>query len=233
MEPYVTNPQSGFFIDTPKKLTDQVYSYLFDGIRGGRWKAGSKLPSEAELCLELEASRSTVRSAIERLNGIGMVKSHQGKGTFVCQLPALSAETALHVEEAKRVDVFEFRRILESESAALTAIRATAANIEELERSVAAMAEGQTLREVAEQDMRFHELIARFSGNIIIQGIFEVMRPTYAEMFMVNVMTIHKAGVEGHRNILLAIQSRDIEAARRGMADHVKETMRAVCSIEN
>ena len=225
MDLYVTN--------TPRRLSDQVYRYLSDGIRQGRWKAGSKLPSEAELCLQLDASRSTVRSAIERLNGVGLVRSHQGKGTFVCQEPpGGSVENTLHVNSANRIDVFEFRRIIESESAALAAMRATATDVEEIERSIAAMSRGESLCEVAEQDMWFHQLIARCSGNAIIQGVFEVMRPTYAEMFMVNVAYMHKAGVEHHRRILLAIQSRDMGYARRCMLDHIEDVMRAVCRVE-
>ena len=218
---------------SPRKLSDSVYDYLADGINNGRWRTGDKLPSEAELCLELQASRSTVRSAIERLNGLGLVQSYQGKGTFVSNaVPREHAEAMLHINGASRMDVFEFRKIIESESAALAAMRATSADVEELEKSILAMAEGRTLREIAEQDMRFHQLIARCSGNRIIQGVFEVMYPTYAEMFMTNVAHMNKAGVMHHRKILLAIQSRSMESARKCMLEHIDDAMRAVSSQE-
>lgn len=217
----------------PKRLSDSVYQYLADGISTGRWKTGDKLPSEAELCQELEASRSTVRSAIERLNGLGLVQSFQGKGTFVSNsMPREHAEAALHINSASRLDIFEFRKIIESESAALTAIRATASDVAEIEKSIASMSSAQTNEEIAEHDMRFHELIARCSGNMIIQGVFDVLRSSYAEMFMKNVEHMNKAGVLHHRQILLAIQSRDMEAARRCMLEHIDDTMRAVCSAE-
>ena len=51
--------------------TDQVFDHLSQGIASGRWKPGDKLPSEAELCRQLGASRVTVRSAISRLTGLG------------------------------------------------------------------------------------------------------------------------------------------------------------------
>lgn len=213
-----------------RRLSDNVYQYLTDGIREGRWKAGEKLPSEAELCSELETSRSTVRSALERLNGLGLVQSFQGKGTFVCaEIPHEPPRFSVRFDTSNRLDVFEFRRILESESAALAAMRATAADVEEIERSITSMADGQTMGEIAEQDLRFHHLIARCSGNAVIQGVFEVMRPIYAEMFMTNVSHMHKAGVQFHRRILLAIQSRDMQGSRQAMEEHIDDAMRAVC----
>ena len=219
--------------DPVRRLSDSVFDYLMNGIEAGRWSTGDKLPSEAQLCLELEASRSTVRSAIERLNGLGRVRSYRGKGTFVCDaVPRLPREAMLRVDGANRMDVFEFRKIIESESAALAAMRATATDAEALEQCILAMAEGRTLKEVAEQDLRFHQLIARCSGNAIIQAVFEVMRPAYADMFMTNVAQMHKAGVLYHRRILLAIQSRDMQAARQHMLDHVDDAMRAVCGQE-
>ena len=218
---------------TVRRLSDNVYQYLSEGISSGRWKTGDKLPSEAELCLELQASRSTVRSAIERLNGLGLVQSYQGKGTFVSNaVPREHAETMLHINGANRLDVFEFRKIIESQSAALAAMRATVADVEALEQSILAMAEANTLREIAGADMRFHQLIAKCSGNMIIQGVFEVLQPTYAEMFMTNVTHMHKAGVMQHREILLAIQQRNMEEARKRMLEHIDEAMRAVCSID-
>lgn len=221
-------------VHPPKRLSDSVYQYLADGISAGRWRTGDKLPSEAELCQELDASRSTVRSAIERLNGLGLVQSFQGKGTFVSNLvPREHAEAVLHINGASRLDVFEFRKIIESESVALAAIRATAEDVAELEKSILAMAGADTLRDIAEHDMHFHQLIARCSGNMIIQGIYDVMRPTYAEMFMTNVTHMHKFGVTQHREILLAIQRRNMDAARRCMLEHIDDAMRAVCTLDN
>ncbi len=214
-----------------KRLSDSVYQYLADGINSGRWKTGDKLPSEAELCRELDASRSTVRSAIERLNGLGLAQSFQGKGTFVSNnVPREHAEALLHINGASRLDVFEFRKIIESESAALAAIRATAEDVAEIEASISDMAQAVTDTETADADMRFHKLIARCSGNMIIQGIFDVMKPTYSEMFMQNVFHMKKAGVYFHRQIFLAIQSRDMEEARRHMLEHIDDAMRTVCS---
>lgn len=210
------------------RMTDSVFRYLSDGISEGRWKSGEKLPSETQLCRELGTSRTTVRGAIGRLNGLGLAQSIQGKGTFVCAAPAQIPEP-FSIQGANRLDVFEFRKIIESESAALAAIRATAQDVREMEKAVADMALGQTQQEVAEQDLIFHYLIARASGNEIIQNVFEAMRDTYRQMFMTNVAQMHNAGAVYHRRILMAIQTRDMDGARKCMLDHLEDTMRQVC----
>lgn len=212
--------------------SDHVFQYLNDGITANRWKEGDKLPTEAQLCSQLEVSRTTVRRAIGRLTGMGLAKSIQGKGTFVCR-PRPGSETIPNLEEqlgrADRLTVFEFRKIIESESAALAAIRANAADVQRMEQSILEMEANRSPQNTAEQDMAFHYLIAQASGNEIIQYIFETMRGTYARMFEDNVAKLGNVGIEYHRRILLAIQTRDMEAARQCMHKHLENTMRSVC----
>lgn len=213
--------------------SEQVFQYLSNGIAANRWKEGDKLPTEAQLCSQLEVSRTTVRRALGRLAGMGLAKSIQGKGTYVCR-PKPAAEITLpHLEEqleqADRLTVFEFRKIIESESAALAAIRANAADVRRMEQSILEMEANHSPQETAKQDMIFHYLIARASGNEIIQYLFETMRSTYSRMFEENVAKLGNVGVEYHRRILLTIQTRDMEAARQSMLKHLENTMRSVC----
>ncbi|PJI51733.1 hypothetical protein CTI14_54570, partial [Methylobacterium radiotolerans] len=42
-----------------------------------------KLPSEPELCERFGVSRITVRRAVADLEGLGIVRRQQGRGTFV------------------------------------------------------------------------------------------------------------------------------------------------------
>lgn len=212
----------------PAMTTDTVAEYLSEGIASGKWKPGEKLPSEVQLCSLLGASRVTVRSAIGRLTGLGLVQSRQGKGTYVCE-PIMSYEIpVLSIQSADWLSIFEFRKIIESESAALAAIRATAAEVRELGDSLVGMERGESLQEVADYDMRFHEIVARVSGNELIYQVFQMMRETYNRMFRDNVNRVGKAGIEDHRHILLAIQTRDMDAARRNMLKHLDDTIRSV-----
>lgn len=65
----------------------QVASALRRRIQEGRWNVGDKIATLEELEAEFGVARVTVRQAIELLQGEGLLKSHQGKGTFVTRSP--------------------------------------------------------------------------------------------------------------------------------------------------
>jgi GntR family transcriptional regulator len=61
----------------------QVASVLRRRIRDGDWPVGAKIATLEELEREFGVARVTVRQAIDLLQGEGLVKSFQGRGTFV------------------------------------------------------------------------------------------------------------------------------------------------------
>jgi GntR family transcriptional regulator len=61
----------------------QVASALRRRIRDGRWGVGDRIATLEELEREFSVARVTVRQAIEILQSEGLLKSHQGRGTFV------------------------------------------------------------------------------------------------------------------------------------------------------
>jgi GntR family transcriptional regulator len=61
----------------------QVASALRRRLRDGRWAVGDKIATLEELEHEFDVARVTVRQAIELLQSEGLLKSHQGRGTFV------------------------------------------------------------------------------------------------------------------------------------------------------
>ncbi|CAM2762324.1 GntR family transcriptional regulator [Hathewaya histolytica] len=63
----------------------QVKKEILNQIRGGKIKVGSKMPTERELAQLLGVSRNTISSAYNELEKDGIIKSYQGKGTFVIE----------------------------------------------------------------------------------------------------------------------------------------------------
>ncbi len=61
----------------------QVYTLLREWIYDGVYPPGGRLPSEAKLCRTFAVSRITVRRAIDLLVRENLVRTIQGKGTFV------------------------------------------------------------------------------------------------------------------------------------------------------
>jgi len=66
----------------------QVASALRRRIRDGRWAVGGRIATIQVLQREFGVARVTVRQAIELLAREGLVRAHQGKGTFVTKAVA-------------------------------------------------------------------------------------------------------------------------------------------------
>ncbi|MBP8145285.1 MAG: UTRA domain-containing protein [Inhella sp.] len=82
-----------------------IQDWLRTGIREGRWRAGDRLPSEAELCLQFSVSRMTVNRALRELQHAGLVRREQGRGSFVAPLERVAARLELrdlHQDAAER-----------------------------------------------------------------------------------------------------------------------------------
>jgi GntR family transcriptional regulator len=56
---------------------------LISGIADGRWPVGSNLPGETELAEAFSVSRGTVRVALEKLQGLGLISRRKRAGTKV------------------------------------------------------------------------------------------------------------------------------------------------------
>jgi len=84
-------------------------------VNDGSYAAGRLLPSESDLGSEFEASRVTVRRALETLRDEGLVDARQGFGWFVAAAPLRQSLGRLATIEAQLVDggIRPERRILE------------------------------------------------------------------------------------------------------------------------
>ncbi len=62
---------------------EQIYTEISNSIDNRQLKEGCKIPSETELMKQYEASRGTVRKAVDLLQERGYVQKIHGKGVFV------------------------------------------------------------------------------------------------------------------------------------------------------
>lgn len=66
----------------------QVASVMRRRIETGQWQPGQKISTLVELESEFEVARVTIRQAIDILREEGLLRSQQGRGTFVAEKPA-------------------------------------------------------------------------------------------------------------------------------------------------
>jgi GntR family transcriptional regulator len=82
----------------------QIESQLRDFILGGQLEPGTKLPTIRALANDLSCSVITTRRAYQDLEGKGFIRTRQGRGTVVAQIPEekMSAHRREPVEAAFR-----------------------------------------------------------------------------------------------------------------------------------
>lgn len=205
-------------------------------IRDGRIGRGERLPTERELGSAFGVSRGVVREAIKVLGALGLVEARQGSGIYVLNdIPTVTRAFTLSVStDMKSVErLFEFRRTLEVEAAALAAVRRTDSQLAEI---VAASEETARAVELGDLDAFgafdnvFHAAVARASGN----PYFEVAVATARQMQQDVVPLISdrigsvRSAILHHRAISEAIAAGDPESAARAMAEHIVYTAGAV-----
>ena len=193
--------------------SEEVFHYLRTQVTSGSWQPGEKIPSERELGEQLGVSRVSVRAAVNRMIGIGLLNSRQGGGTYVT-----------HMMDS--VSLFEFRRILECETVGLAAIRASQEEILHLQEINHAMEEASDEAEIARCDMEFHMGIAKASRNTLIYMVMDQFKDAFYAMFEKNIEALGKQGADVHQEIITSMLVRDPEAAKQIMRQHLQNTER-------
>ena len=211
-------------------VTDDAIERIRELIVSGQWGPGTRLPRENDLAKQLGLSRNSLREAVRALALARVLEVRQGDGTYVSSLeadellePTLSAT---HLLRGRTVlELFEVRRMLEPEAAALAAQRVdaglTAALRAELDRMVAA---ADRAEELVEADAAFHDVIARAPGNGVLRALLRSLSTSTARARLWH--GIEASGAldiarEEHARIYDAIAAADPERARAAALLHI------------
>ena len=218
-------------------VSDQVFAYMKEQITGGHWQPGDKIPAELKLCSLLNVSRVSVRAAITRLSCMGFLESFRGRGTFVCKAPKPidSMYSAIVLNRSNRLDIFEYRKIIESASAELAAQRASTEMVNRMNAAIQQQQQATTVADIVRYDWEFHYQIAAATGNKLIVRNFEILREAYMQQFVESIELMGNKGLFGHKNITAAIEVRAPVLAKQAMLEHLNYTMHqiAVLRIDN
>jgi GntR family transcriptional repressor for pyruvate dehydrogenase complex len=225
-------------VDTPasyqpvarRKVYEQVAEQLLGQIVARRLKPGDVLPPERELTESFGVGRSSIREALRMLESQGVISAVNG-GSFVVADAASPLNSSLRLmftldDRTGIHDLFELRRILEVEAAALAAERHGARHLDEMDAAIEEMAaslDDPGGDRFIDADLRFHLAVAEATGNRLVlhsmQAVRDVVRRALMTVFVIP-QSPESAVVE-HRGIRAAIASGDPAKARQEMANHL------------
>ncbi|HET8729083.1 MAG TPA: FadR/GntR family transcriptional regulator [Alphaproteobacteria bacterium] len=203
-------------------------------------RPGERLPPERDLALRLGVSRSTIREALKRWQGLGIVEMRKGSGTYL-RTPVEPGSVHLPLTIAARAEslllTLQVRRGLECEAAAVAARQATDDAIRDIEAKLLAVEEmHRRFGGAGQQDWEFHLAIYRATGNPLFEQIISQMHDAFHALFEnpLKMPGFASRSFPLHREMFEAIRARDPDGAwRKAKAiiditeEDVREAMRA------
>src|SRR3569833_1478959 len=136
---------------------------------------GDRLPTELTLAARLGVGRSTLREALNRWEGLGIIKRKRGAGTFLAaNVPSTKgpAPMVTRLEGEALLRLIEVRRALETEVVRKAALNARPRQRAEISRLCdAVLVEVYAGRPWRPADAAFHAAICEASGNPMFEQI--------------------------------------------------------------
>ncbi len=180
--------------------------------------------NESTLATQLDASRTPIREALNRLVAEGYLTFQSGRG-FFCR--SLSPKRILDLYEARAaVECEAVRRAIERASDA--EIMAVVAHLDETEPAYDQIDDPV---ELLAMDEEFHVRLARLSGNDELVRMLENLNGRIRYVRLINItnmrsdspVTVGKdANLSVHRTILNALSDRDVVRAIRATRNHIE-----------
>ncbi|WP_431480028.1 transcriptional regulator GlcC [Pseudomonas simiae] len=226
------------------QVADVVCERIERLIVDGLLKTGQLLPSERRLTEKLGVSRTALREGLKLLRARGIIRTEQGKGSFVADLSGHSvASPLMHLFSSQPrtlYDLFEVRSLLEGESARLAAVRGTEADFVFIMRSYQALLDAHRrsldASTHARLDHAFHLAICEASHNpVLVQTLRSLtdflLNSVFASVYH---REPQKRQIDRqHARLYNAVTGRMPEQARKAAVAHIQSICENLKEIEN
>ncbi len=202
----------------------------------------NNLPMGASLLsLKIDASQATIGRKLQELEHKNFLKKESNKGRIITSegkkyLKKLKNDIikSQNVKELikdsnsfskkRLLDILMVRKILERETVRMATKRITKTQLRRLKKII-------NLQEIKvsqdllgdEEDLKFHSLLARISGNKVMEQILTLIltqNGVYSEFSYIR-KKLHTSIVKDHKGILNAIEKGDAELAANLMVSHI------------
>jgi DNA-binding FadR family transcriptional regulator len=215
----------------------QIAAQLRHDILNGVYAFDERLPAERELAAHFDASRGTVRSALQRLQDMSFVTRRLGSGTYVSYREELDDIRSV-VNITSPLELIEARLAVEPHMARLAVLNASPADLERME---AALAEVETTLDgpdqFSEADERFHLALAEGAGNPLLLWIYrrinDIRHQSQWRSRKDRVLTTQHITEynQQHRELFTAISNRDVQRAVNTLNGHLEKARRHLMGL--
>ena len=221
-------------VDRDARLSDKVTEAILQTIVSNRLKPGDALPPERELGKQFGVSRTVIREALAALGGRGVLTRSQGRESVVATPGASDLVNLLQFRVSRRDvglgHILDARIGLEVTGARRAAELATPEQVAEIRAEFEALAATASKKESGYHaaDIRLHRAIAVASGNPLIVLILDALGDFLMDFRVKATKNRRSRGeslepvIEQHRQIVLAIEAGDAEAAEEAMREHLE-----------
>jgi DNA-binding FadR family transcriptional regulator len=213
---------------TPERIPGKIAADLGARIVQGRSKPGTILDGEVEASDRRKVSRSAYREAIRILTAKGLVSSRPKAGTRVNEQsewhlldPDVLNWMFAHEPPAELLsNLFELRKLMEPEAAALAAERRSLEQLNRMGMALEVMGR-ETLHTVEgrQADNVFHAVLLASTGNPFLVSLSGSVTAAVAwsTMFKERTERLKRDAVPDHVRVYEAIAARNPAAARAAM----------------
>lgn len=201
-------------------LADHVYTELLTSLMDGRLAPGSAVSIDGT-ARDLDVSPTPVREALARLEHTGMVRRVALKGYRVA--PVFTQEDFAELMEA--------RLAIEPVNARLACERMDQRGLAELKQAVEDLKSAPRgpsfaeFKEYLEADERFHQLIARQTGNQFMEAAYSALGGQIQRFRLFGGVGITDAecAIAEHQAVLDAFSTNEPGKAEAAMAAHIQQ----------
>lgn len=213
----------------------QVVDKVQGLIRSGELRPGDRLLPERLLAEELGVSRGSVRAALAKLAGMGIVEiARDGARVRRRQLDDAVAPFSefLGQERESLFHLLEVRQVIEIRAVELASRRAGEADVLRLhELALQVEADFRAGCDTDQSDTEFHMALVSCAKNPLLIRVMQVVVATMHEVYrstrnrMMEDPELASRFIEEHRALVAAITAKDAERARVLMEQHIATIM--------
>lgn len=216
-----------------KLSKEEVLSYIVKSIQQKKWKVNEKIYSENQLSKILSVSRSMVREAYGALEGVGIIETVHGDGTYLRQFEEIEKDSPLSLlmmllnEDVKKL--MEFRKVIE-----IGMIESCINNIDDyyislLENELVKMRRHREYKDISSCDIKIHTLICESIGNPFLSLVYNmtlgylnyISENNWKSILSSGTMDNGREMYEQHEAIVSAIIEKDVVVATQATIYHL------------